>query len=152
MSAYSKTPTEFRDGELLIKALEEMGFKPTNALENPMPLVGYQGDYRTADGEGHTKSVAAAMKAHVIIPRKQVGGASNDIGFVRGEDGKFHAILSDYDRACGKNEKWVAQVNVGYQHLHLHKQASKMGYRVVVNGQKRAGSNHILDYTFIKQG
>lgn len=150
MSAYSKTPTEFRDGELLIKALEEMGFHPVNALDNPLPLVGYQGDYRLADGEGHTRKAEDAMKAHVILRRKEVGAASNDIGFVRGEDGKFHAILSDYDRSCGKNEKWVSKVNVGYQHLHLHKQASKMGYRVVVNGQKRANANHILDYTFIK--
>ena len=150
MSAYSRTPTEVRDGDLLIQALEEMGFHPVNALDNPLPLVGYQGDYRTEDGEGHTKSAAAAMKAHVILRRKEVGLASNDIGFVRGEDGKFHVILSDYDRACGKNEKWVSQVNVGYQHLHLHKEASTRGYRVVVNRRKRVGSNHILDYTFIK--
>lgn len=150
MSAYSKTPTEFKDGDLLIKALEEMGFHPVNALENPRPLVGYQGDYRTADGEGHTKSEALAMKAHVILTRKEVGGMSNEIGFERGPDGKFSAILSDYDRGRGFNEGWVKKVNVGYQHLHLHKQASKMGYRVVVNGQKRANANHVLDYTFIK--
>src|ERR1035441_9637736 len=39
-----------------------------------------------------------------------MGPASNDIGFVRKPDGTFGAVLSEYDRAIGFDEKWVGRV------------------------------------------
>ena len=35
---------------------------------------------------------------HLIIRRENVGGASNDVGYRRTEDGKYVAYISDYDR------------------------------------------------------
>jgi len=36
-------------------------------------------------------------KAHIILPRRQVGSGSNDLGFVIQPDGSITAIVSDFD-------------------------------------------------------
>lgn len=56
--------------------------------ENPQHLFGYHGDERQD-------------VAHIIIRRKYVGGASNDIGFFRNPDGTYSSIVSEYDRSHG---------------------------------------------------
>ncbi len=71
------------DKDCLVKALEEMGYTPV-VSEEAKNLYGYQNDKRE-------------QKAHVIIPRKQVGGASNDVGFENVE-GKWKMHLSEYDQ------------------------------------------------------
>lgn len=63
-----------------------MGFKP-QIHEEAKNLMGYRGDKRT-------------QKAHIILPRSQVGSASNDIGFEK-VDGKYIAHVSEYD--IGRN-------------------------------------------------
>jgi hypothetical protein len=71
-----------------VKALVRAGWKE-NQIEvhdEAQHLVGYQGDQRKD-------------KANVIIRRKYVGGASNDLGFVLQEDGTYKAIVSEYDRS-----------------------------------------------------
>ena len=55
----------------------------------PQHLTGYTGDVR--------KQVA-----HIVVPQATVnqylgGGASNDVGFLRREDGTYEAIVSAYD-------------------------------------------------------
>lgn len=55
----------------------------------PAHLTGYAGDQR--------KQVA-----HVVVPQATVnkylgGGASNDVGFLRREDGTYEAVVSAYD-------------------------------------------------------
>lgn len=67
-----------------------MGYKPT-VHSTPKQLEGYHGDLRK-------------QKAHIIIPRKQVGGASNDVGFEKvGDNYVTHA--SAYDRAWRTGKK-----------------------------------------------
>jgi hypothetical protein len=90
MSEYRVIDVEFRDEKVLIDALKEMGYNPT-VTDESRPLQGYQGDDRE-------------QKAHIIIPRKQVGGSSNDVGFERIEKGfKLHA--SEFDRSWRTGEK-----------------------------------------------
>lgn len=120
--------TELKDGQLILDALTEMGFEPVNCLNDPQPLVGYQGDFRTANGSGHTKDAALAMKAHIIIRRKNVGGASNDIGFVQ-RDGKFYPIISQYD-SSRYNDKWLTGLKVKMGEIGIEKQAKKLGLRL----------------------
>ena len=60
-----------------------MGYKPTTH-EEAKNLHGFTGDTRQ-------------QKAHVIIPRSQVGSASNDVGFERQSNGKYIMHLSAYD-------------------------------------------------------
>lgn len=146
MSAYSEIQTQFKDGEALIEALQEMGFKPQNHIGSPMPLVGYQGDYRTADGEGHTRDITQAMKADIILPRAQVGVSSNDIGFVKGPDGTFGAIISEYD-STKHNTAWLNKVRVNYTAKMVQKQAKRAGLRQVGEGKMVNGK---MQYIFLK--
>lgn len=123
MSAYSELKTEFKDGELLLAALTGMGFKPINCIGKPQQLTGYHGDKRQEI-------------ADIIIPRSQVGGASNDIGFVK-RGGKFHPIISDYDSQT-YDSKWLDKVKVGSAEAGILRQAKRGGLRLsskkVVNG------------------
>lgn len=137
MSAYSELKTEFKDADLLIAALKEMGYTAQNHTKDPQPLVGYQGDYRTADGHGHTTDASLAMKADIIIPRKQVGSSSNDIGFVK-RNGKYFPIISDFD-STRHNAAWLNTLKVKVAEVGILRQAKRAGYRLtskkVVNGE-----------------
>lgn len=83
MSEYNVVDIGLEDQYCIVKALEELGYKP-QIHEKPKNLHGYQGDSRN-------------QKAHIIIPRSQVGSASNDVGFEK-KDGKFIAHISEYDK------------------------------------------------------
>lgn len=61
-----------------------MGYTPL-VHEEAKNLHGYHGDVRK-------------QKAHIIIPRSQVGSASNDVGFEK-VDGKYIMHLSEYDQS-----------------------------------------------------
>jgi len=60
-----------------------MGYTPLIS-EEAKNLHGYHGDVRK-------------QKAHIIIPRSQVGGSSNDVGFEK-VDGKYIMHLSEFDQ------------------------------------------------------
>jgi hypothetical protein len=142
MSAYTEFPVkEFKDINLLIAALKALGYNPV-CTGQPMPLVGYQGDYRTIDGEGHTRHTKDAMHADVIIPRSQVGGASNDIGFKRNSSGHFTAILSDYDQSCGFNQTWLKKLTGEYLEAGVIREAKKHGLRQI--GRKEENGKCVL--------
>lgn len=68
----------------LIKALKTMGYSP-NIFEQAKNLFGYEGSARI-------------QKAHIIIPKKQVGTASNDIGFFREASGFYTMHVSEFDK------------------------------------------------------
>ncbi len=148
MSKYATVATDFKDPDLLIAALAAVGYsKVENHIGNPQPLVGFQGDFRTADGDGHTTNPALAMKADIIIRRREVGGKSNDIGFVRTSSGSYTAIISDYD-SHKHNQQWRNNLAVNYQQKSVEKIAAKMGARVLVSGKKLANGN--IQYQFLK--
>lgn len=123
MSKYEETATEIRQPAHLIAALEELGFGAEfhSAGAN---LVGYEGRERPE-------------RAHVIIRRNQIGSASNDIGFARKPDGTFAAVLSEYDRSIGFDEKWLGRVYQLYKEKQVLADARAKGYilrsREVVN-------------------
>lgn len=115
MSKYQVTQTVFSNPEFLCAALKDVsGFTP-EVHENPVNLTGYAGDRR--------KEVA-----HIVVPRKQTGLASNDLGFLR-VDGKYTAILSDYDRAIGYNETWLGKLSQRYKELQTLSVAKTKGYK-----------------------
>lgn len=94
MSHYVDIVTEIRDQAALVKALERLGFGPNKVEvhDKPQPLIGYQGDKRE-------------QLAHVILRRRFVGGASNDIGFLKGSDGRYISHISEYDQTY-YNSTW----------------------------------------------
>lgn len=86
MSHFTSIKKQFKNKESLIKALKHFGFEPIEH-EEAQQLYGYKGDKRK-------------QQAHIIVPRKQIGGPSNDLGFYwTGEE--YECIISDYDRHSG---------------------------------------------------
>lgn len=62
------------------------------SLAEPVQLRGYKGDLRKE-------------RAHVVVPQQIVnaylgGGASNDLGFERQQDGTYSAVVSAYDKSA----------------------------------------------------
>lgn len=53
--------------------------------------MGYRGDARD-------------QKANIVIPQSQVGSASNDIGFLRQDDGTYLMHVSAYDKTKWDNK------------------------------------------------
>src|SRR5262249_7503737 len=51
--------------------------------------------------------------AEIVIPRRFVGGAANDIGFKLQDDRCYGAIISDYDRHR-HNEAWMDKLTQRY--------------------------------------
>lgn len=106
MSHYSSVTTKIKSKKDLVKALQKISSgKWNNCVEvhdEPDNLVGYHGDKRE-------------QKAHIIIRRKDVGSASNDIGFVRQKDGTYQAVISDYDKnSLGYNQEWLDKLSQLY--------------------------------------
>jgi len=92
-----------------------MGYTVEAYPDEGAPLTGYHGDERPE-------------RAHVIIRRAQLDSASNDIGFVRGADGRFRAILSEYDRSIGYDAQWLGKVHQHYKEKQTLAVAKAKGY------------------------
>lgn len=85
MSHYVDVVLEIKDEKALVLALERLGFKSHIEIhKEAQNLYGYKGDVRE-------------QKAHVILRRTYVGRVSNDIGFERQVDGRYHAHISEFD-------------------------------------------------------
>ena len=94
------------DEQVLIDALKQMGIEP-QIHEQAKPLEGYQGDARK-------------QKAHIIIPRRQVGSSSNDVGFERMSNGGFKLHASSYDKAWRTGDK-LSQLKMTYSEKKIVK-------------------------------
>lgn len=130
MSHYVRVRTKIRKKAALLKALADMGFKKVEVYDKPVSLMGYQDDYRED-------------QAHIVLRKSEVGGLSNDIGFLQLEDGTFEAIISEYDRnnsACrkneltqgmsGYNEKWEKLLTARYSKHVIEDEARAQGYYI----------------------
>lgn len=122
MSEYCNVKTQFKDEDALMCALMETGKWTAEQIQRHVEaqqLEGYHGDKRV-------------QRAHIIIPRKHVGSASNDIGFERQGDGTFLAHISQYDRNHkGYNDAWMAQVKQNYVYHVTRIQQQARGRRVM---------------------
>jgi hypothetical protein len=101
-----------------------MGYNDVEVHEDAQNLVGYHGDTR-------------AQKANVIVRRKFVGQAANDIGWEL-QNGSYVQHISQYD--SGKhNTKWLDGLKKNYTERVVSKEAKKQGLklhsRTVVNGK-----------------
>lgn len=137
----------------MVKALQDMGFTADmiRHTEQAQHLEGYQGDKR-------------AQTAEIIIPRRHVGGAANDIGFKLQEDGTYEAIISDYDSRSNRarqgthwkgpgsyNGDWLNKLNQRYAYHNLKEELSNQGFFIESENEENGeiflevGSN-IFDY------
>lgn len=80
--------------EALVQALKE-AYGGVIVTDEPMGLRGYQGDDRSLLSKSDKNW---APKCHIVVPKKYVGGASNDIGFRRNEVGGYDMYVSNYDQ------------------------------------------------------
>lgn len=115
MSAYRTEQTEFHDQECLAEALQGMGLQP-KVHANAVQLEDYVGKKRPETAE-------------IVISRKNVPGASNEIGFKRQTDGSFQAIVSQYDQRTWK--KWQPSLKRDYAERKAIKMARGKGMKFV---------------------
>lgn len=135
MSEFKKYPTEYKDKECLKAALAEQGYTEVEDHEQPQTLYDYHGRATTyLDKTGD--------KANIIVRRKHVGGAANDLGFKKEADGTYTAIISQYDR--GKhNTGWMTDLKRKYNEKITVKEAKRQNLKpytvakeIVINGRK----------------
>lgn len=77
------------------------------------------------------------QKAEIIIRRKSIGSASNDIGFKQQEDGTFSAIISDFDSST-YDKDWLNQLCQTYAQETVREVANEQGFSFeeeVIDGQ-----------------
>lgn len=114
MSKYEELTTKISEERFLIEALQELGYQPEVCPEG-RPLIAYRGDQR----QEH---------AQVIIPRRQLDCASNDIGFARDSTGVFRALISEYDRGIGFDDGWLGRLAQIYKERQTMAVAKAKGY------------------------
>jgi hypothetical protein len=110
MSAYITLPTPMLDRDCLVTALVEAGFQrdQIEVHDELVPLIGYEGRDRVT-------------RANVVIRKRFIGPASNDIGFEFTPTG-FKAHVSDFDRSRFSAD-WVSKLGGCYQRLEREKEA-----------------------------
>ena len=119
MSRYCTVKTTFKDIDALVSALMETGLWIKEQIEvhtEPQHLYGYHGDQRQE-------------VAHIIIRRKHVGRSSNDLGFIRVEDGSYEAIVSEFD-SSKYNASWMSQLKGNYAYHTIARDQEKRGRTV----------------------
>lgn len=114
MSKYLELQTVLADKIHLLNALRDLGFVPECSKSGDR-LIGYMGDERDET-------------ATIIIRRRQLDSASNDIGFSRGPDGTFRAIISEYDRSIGFDDAWLGRLAQAYKERQTMSVARAKGY------------------------
>jgi hypothetical protein len=129
MSHFTVIRTQIVEVRALVKALEDVGFKNVEVHELAQHLYGYQGDVR-------------AQTAEVIIRRKNIGPASNDIGFKRQKDGTFDAIISEYDRSRYTKD-WLNHLTQRYAYHAVTERMAEQGFEVVEEENQQDRTIHL---------
>ena len=93
------TEAAFKDRECLLKALAECGYETVEEGES-LSLYGYRGDRRPET-------------AQLVVRRKFVGAASNDLGFQKTENG-YVPVISEYDQTYVMQGKFLTALRTNY--------------------------------------
>jgi len=113
MSKYMAFPeVVFKDRDLLIGALEEIGCKDIR-----------QGK----DLEmGRYYSEQLEQKAEIVIPRGTIGNHYGDIGFARTESGDYRPVMDDLDRSRALSGQFIPKLRAAYNERVVAKVATKL--------------------------
>jgi hypothetical protein len=115
LSKYNRQKSTYNDRDCLVEALHEMGYADVEIHDDAVNLIGYHADTRPE-------------KANVIVRRKHIGTAANDLGFVKEADGTYSAIVSDYD-SRKHGAVWMTGLKKAYTEKRLIKHAAKNGLK-----------------------
>ena len=151
MSKYNTfDEVRFKDRDCLVAALGELGYGPETIEEGAgLHLFGYAGDRRPEIAE-------------LVIRRRHVGGASNDLGFRRGEDGTYVPIVSDYDvgylarrHAAAPGETFLAKLQVAYDYqgaLAFARRQERLLHRRVAVRRQLTGDRQRIVVVVVEAG
>src|SRR5436305_8019752 len=89
----------FVDRDLLLAALADLGYSEVEQGES-LALYGYQGDRRPETAE-------------LVIRRRYIGSASNDVGFRRTDRG-FVPVISEYDQSTLLEGRFLPRLRTAY--------------------------------------
>ena len=117
MSHFTSIKTEIKNPKHLLRALADIGFTHVEMYQVPERLYGFEGRLRPESAE-------------VIIRRKYLSSASNDIGFKRQDDGTFEAIISSYDRNYKYSQEWLNRLTQRYGYHTLMDVVQVEGFNV----------------------
>ena len=126
MSHFTTLVTQITDIDALVAALADVGYGNVEVHDLSQPLYGYQGDMRPE-------------RAHVIVRRKHVGEASNDIGFERQPEGEYRAWISEFDRHT-HDERWLGQVTARHAYHLTQKTLTRQGFNLVDEHNEHDGT------------
>lgn len=96
MPRYRRIPTDVRNEQDLRRALTEMGLRNVELHAQGASLDDWIG--RATD-----------VRAHVIVRRKDLGAAADDMGFARNDQGTFDLIVSDM-HLFRFDKRWIAEL------------------------------------------
>src|SRR5437763_4906404 len=100
MSKYLTFPeVVFKDRRLLLATLADLGYTEVDEGE-ALPLYGYQGDRRPETAE-------------LVVRRRHLGSASNDVGFARTPAG-YVPIVSEYDQRTLHGGRFLVELRTAY--------------------------------------
>ena len=88
-----------KDRRLLLAALADLGYTEVEEGE-ALPLYGYQGDRRPETAE-------------IVVRRRHLGSASNDVGFARTPAG-YAPIVSEYDQRTLHGGRFLVELRTAY--------------------------------------
>lgn len=126
MSHFSRINTKIVDQDALVKALADVGYSRVRVHEQAVPLEGFLGDGRE-------------QRAHVVVPRREVGRLSNDLGFERTVDGTFRAWISDFD-ARKHDGRWLDTLTHRYAYHATVDSLAAQRFDVVEQETRHDGS------------
>ena len=123
MSHFTVVEIEATDTSCLIDALEALGYKgEIEVHDRPVTLIGYDDRPRLLDGQ--------EVRAEIVVRRRHLWEAANDIGFARQPDGRYVAYISEYDRSV--RSTWHADVVKEYGAAKAAKELRAQGWKVEV--------------------
>lgn len=130
MSHFTVLKTQITETDCLVQALADVGFRQVEAHGTPQQLYGWKGDLRPETAE-------------VIIRRRFIGSASNDIGFKRGQNGTFDAIISGYDRHK-YSRPWLKRLTQRYAYHAARTKLAEQGFSLVTEETQENQRIHLV--------
>ncbi len=131
MSKYMTfTSAAFKDRECLLEALSECGYGTVEEGE-AISLYGYRGDKREET-------------AQIVVRRKFIGAASNDLGFQKTEAG-YVPVISEYDRSFMMQGKFLTALRTNYHLKSAEKLARSLRGKLI---RERVGSTIKIRITY----
>lgn len=115
MSHYTTIQTELRDKDVILEALKLMGF--SCEVGKNLPLHDFLGQKRTQTSD-------------IIISRKELSSASNDIGLRRTSNGSYEMLISEFDERHAKTKDFLANLIYRYSFLKVKKELALSGFKI----------------------